>query len=245
MTRFFEHLGTLSYFALLWVGESFAILRYLPETLRLTLRMVTGTLGVVVLVGMFVGANVVVQGVYGLKVISAQDFVGPFVGIAIFRELGPILTAAIIAAKAGGEITGELASMKIREELDALEVLGVNPIAYLVAPRVAATALAFPILSLVSLFASLGMATLVAVFQFGLNPATFTNDLFTMIGLRDLYTLLAKGIAFSLVLSLIQCTCGFMAPLSPQGVGLATNQSVVFSTVAIGWINLVISGAVY
>jgi phospholipid/cholesterol/gamma-HCH transport system permease protein len=151
----------------------------------------------------------------------------------------------MIAAKAGGEITGELSAMRLREELSALEVMGVNPIAYLALPRIFGTFLAFPILSLLSLISALSMATVVAVFQFDLNSHTFTHDLFTMITLTDLYSLLGKGAVFSLVLSGIQCYCGFTAPLSPQGVGLATNRSVVASTVAIGWVNLIISGGVY
>jgi phospholipid/cholesterol/gamma-HCH transport system permease protein len=243
--RFLYELGALSYFYSLCFLATPRVLRYTREILHQWYRLLWGTAGVVAVVGIFVGANVVVQGVYGLKVISAQDFVAPFVGLAIFRELGPILTAAMIAAKAGGEITGELSAKRLREELSALEVMGVNPIAHLALPRILGTFLAFPILSLISLACSLIMATIVAVFQFDLNPFTFTQDLFLMITLTDLFTLFYKGAVFSLVLSGIQCYSGFTAPLSPQGVGLATNRSVVASTVAIGWVNLIISGGFY
>lgn len=243
--RFLSEIGAFCYFMFLGAKVLPTLPRYFSETIRIALRLLLGTMGVVVLVGMFVGANVVVQGCYGLKVLSAQDFVAPFVGLAIIREMGPILTAAMIAAKAGGEITGELATMKLREELDALEMMGVNPIAYLVLPRVLGTMIAFPILSLMSLVAALGMATVVAVFQFKLNYATFTHDLLALITLADLEVLLAKGLAFSVILSFIQCFSGFTAPGSPQGVGLATNRTVVASAVAIGWINLVISGSAY
>lgn len=244
-TKFLETFGQ----AMIFSGRTIATMTtstpYLAETLRQTYRITFGTMPVVVLVSIFIGANIVVQGYQALKMLGAESMLGMFASFALVREMAPALGGAMVGVKAGSEMASELATMKIRSQIDAIEVMGVDPLRYLVVPRVLASIIAMPILTLVVLYAAIGAGMGVAVFQFGLSGAQFWGQITAYVTGHDLMSCMAKAFSFGIVLALIQCFCGFQAEHGPQGVGLATNRAIVLGISATAWVNLLISGLMY
>lgn len=240
-----EDLGGLVLFARHSYATLLATRPYMGEVVRQTFRITVGCLPLVLFVAMFIGANVVVQGYQVLRMLGAESLVGMFASMALVRELGPVLSAAMVSAKAGSEIASELATMRIRSQIDAIEMMGVDPVRFLVVPRVIGSIFAMPALTVVGLYAAIAMGWGVGVYQFGLNGSAFLEQIYTTSGLDDLGAAILKSIAFGGTLVVIQCFAGFEARQGPQGVGLATNKAVVAGAVAIGWINLVVSGALY
>lgn len=243
--NFFETFGS----AMQFIGRSMSAVLlakpYLQETLRQAYRITFGTMPVVVLVSVFIGANIVVQGYQVLKMLGAETMLGMFASFALVREMAPALGGAMVGVKAGSEMASELATMKIRSQIDAIDVMGVDPLRFLVAPRVIASLIAMPILTLVVLYAAIAAGWGVAVFQFGLSGPQFLTQITGYVTGHDLLACLTKSFAFGGVMSLIQCFCGFQAEHGPQGVGLATNQAIVLGISSVAWVNLLITGLMY
>lgn len=215
------------------------------ETVIQLNRTIAGSLFVVVLISAFVGANVVVQGYQMLKVFGAEDLTGMFVGLAVIRELGPMLAGAMVGAKAGCEMASELAAMRIQQQIDALEVMAVNPIQYLVVPRIVAMAVGLPLMLGFAICAAILASYLVASYQFDLNTTTFMARLAETNTIFDLKIALMKTVFFGLFIALIECYEGFHAKPGPTGVGEATNMTIVLGALAVAWINMVMTAMVY
>ncbi len=243
--NFLELLGGIVSFGRRGIATMLLTSPYPAEILRQWYRITIGSLPVVLLVAIFIGANMVVQGSEVLKMLGAESMVGMLVSFALVREMGPTLAGAMVAVKAGSEIASELAAMRIRNQIDAIEVMGVDPIRWLVVPRLIGSLLAMPILTLVVLYAAVASGWVVGVVQYDLNGALFMSQVLGFITPYDLGTAMLKAGAFGLTLAIIQCYCGFAAEHGPQGVGLATNRAIVASVAAISWVNLVISGLMY
>ncbi len=218
---------------------------YVGETILQTWRIVWGCLPMVLLVAMFIGANIVVQGVQVLRMLGAEAMVGVFTALALVRELGPVLGAAMVSAKAGSEIASELASMRTRSQIDAIDVMGVDPVGFLVVPRLIGSLFAMPMLTLAAIWGAIGMGWLVGVLQFDLNGHAFLEQIWSTTTMYDVRVALWKSLAFGGTLAVVQTYFGFHAGHGPQGVGMATNQAVVYGTVLIGWLNLMISAFAY
>ena len=140
-------------------------------------RMGVGAIPVVVLMSAIVGAIVAQQGAYQLRYFGADIFVVDLVGILVLRELGVLMTAIMIAGRSGSAITAEIGSMKMREEIDALTVIGLNPVGVLVFPRLVALVIALPCLTIAANFAALGGAIFVSWFYSDITPAAFIDRL--------------------------------------------------------------------
>lgn len=218
---------------------------YVGETVLQTWRIVWGCLPMVLLVAMFIGANIVVQGVQVLRMLGAEAMVGVFTSLALVRELAPVLGGAMVSAKAGSEIASELASMRTRSQIDAMAVMGVNPVAFLVVPRLIGSIVALPMLTLAAIWGAIGMGWLVGVMQFDLNGHTFLDQIWSTTSMYDVQVALWKSLAFGGTLAVVQTYFGFRAEHGPQGVGMATNRAVVYGAVLIGWLNLMISAFAY
>lgn len=218
---------------------------YLGETLKQTYRITMGCMPVVLLVSMFIGANTVVQGHQVLKMLGAESLVGMFASFTLVRELGPVLAGAMVAAKAGSEIASELATMRIRAQIDAIAVMGVDPVRFLVVPRIVASMFAMTALTVFALYAAIAAGYVVGVVQFGINGQSFLEQIAFTTKMHDVYAAIVKAVLFGGVLSVIQAYSGFSAQPGPLGVGLATNRAVVVGTTAIAWVNLMVTGVMY
>ncbi|HEX2574149.1 MAG TPA: ABC transporter permease [Polyangia bacterium] len=192
-----------------------------------------GSLLIVALVGTFVGMVFSLQSVSAFRQFQAESFVGSTVALALTRELAPVFTSIMVAARAGSAMATELGSMRITEQIDALATLAINPVQYLVAPRIVAATVMAPFLAMV--FNVVGMlgAYAVAVGIEGVDRGVFIERTRWFLDANDIAQGLVKAVVFGLALSLISCYQGFFAGGGAKGVGIATTRAVVGSFVTI------------
>lgn len=188
---------------------------------------------VIALVGVFTGAVLAVQGEYTLAKFGATAFTGPAVALSLIRELGPVLTALMVNGRAGSAMTAELGIMKITEQVDALRSMAVDPIRYLMVPRVVAGIIAVPLLT--ALFNVVGIAGgyLVGVETLGLSAGTFVAQMKHAVTDVDVISGLVKSVVFGLSISWIACYKGWTCGFGAVGVNRATTSSVVTASVVI------------
>jgi phospholipid/cholesterol/gamma-HCH transport system permease protein len=190
---------------------------------------------IVGLVGTFVGMVFALQLVSALRQFGTETFVGATVGLALTRELAPVFTAIIVAARAGAGMATELGSMKVTEQIDALSTMAVNPVQYLVTPRVVAATVMVPLLAM--LFNCVGMAGAygVAVWLQGVDRGVFVENTRWIVDSDDIVQGLIKATVFGCALALISCYQGYYASpaAGAKGVGIGTTRAVVGSIVTI------------
>ncbi len=188
---------------------------------------------VVVLTGAFTGGVLALQTYHGFVMFSAESLVGATVALSMTRELGPVLTSLMVTARAGSAMAAELGSMKVSEQVDALAVMAVNPVKYLVVPRVLAGIAMLPVLTVVSDFIGVVGGYIVGVHLLGINSGVFTSNIKEMVTQDDIFNGLIKSVCFGLFLTLICCYKGITTTGGAEGVGRSTTQAVVLSSVTI------------
>lgn len=156
-----------------------------------------------------------------------------FTGQFILRELGIAIPALLLVAKVGAAITAEVGSMKVTEQIDALKLLGIDPISYLVFPRFVASIISAACLTLTASAVTLGCAILIAIYRYNFLALEYINELRHFIGARDIICALVKGMIYGAVIPIISCAYGFRCKGGAEGVGTATTNSVVTSTIAV------------
>lgn len=190
-------------------------------------RMGVGAIPVVVLMSAIVGAIVAQQGAYQLRYFGAEIFIVDLVGILSLRELGVLLTAIMVAGRSGSAITAEIGSMKMREEVDALKVIGLNPIGVLVFPRLVALFVAVPCLTVIANAASLGGAMAVTWLYSGIPPEQFIDRLRGSIDLSTIFAGLIKAPFMALIIGIIASIEGMKVGGSAESLGRHVTASVV------------------
>ena len=195
--------------------------------------MAFGSLFVVGLTGLFTGMVLALQTVYAFGLFNAQSLVGATVELTLARELAPIFTCIVVVARVGSAVATELGTMRVTEQIDALETMAVDPINYLIVPRIVAAAIAAPLLTMLFNAVALAGAYGVAVFLKDLSPGTFLNRLQYLVELKDIVDGLGKSVVIGFVVVLIAAWRGYKAEGGARGVGIATTQAVVSGLVAI------------
>ncbi|HEX3766137.1 MAG TPA: ABC transporter permease [Kofleriaceae bacterium] len=190
-----------------------------------------GSLPIVVLVGFFTGAVTSLQSVSAFRQFGLESFSGGTTGKAIATELGPVLTSLMLAGRAGAGIATELGTMRITEQIDALESMAVNPIQYLVLPRVIAAMIVTPILALLFFVVGMGGAWLVAVVFEHVDQGQWIANLRDIVDLIDVSQGLIKSVFFGFMVALVGCYQGFNATGGGRGVGIGTTRAVVIASV--------------
>ncbi|MBA2322047.1 MAG: ABC transporter permease [Deltaproteobacteria bacterium] len=203
------------------------------------------SLPILLTISVFVGTNLSVQGYNAFAPLGGQRLIGMFVALAGVRELAPIMVAAMVAAKAGTEMASQIAVMRIRQQIDALEVMSVNPHWFLVTPRLFGIVLVLPALTVLSVFALVGASWVVAVVQLGLNGQQFIEYASATARLVDLWYCTIKAFFFGVTICVVSCYYGFESTPGPSGVGSATNSAVVTSAVACAVSNYLLSRVLY
>lgn len=193
---------------------------------------VTST-GILLVAGVFMGAVLGYQLYVSLHFFGAEALLGGSVGVGLFRELAPVMAAIMVTGRAGAAMAAEIASMRISEQIDALEVMGVNPIEYLVAPRVVAGLVMMPLLGV--FFAAVGSlaASLIACGVMDLSYATYWDQYMRVTDAIDIVHCTVKSATFGLLLTLIGCFCGYNTTGGARAVGLATRTTVVSTCLTI------------
>ncbi len=190
-------------------------------------RMGVGAIPIIVLMSAIVGAIIAQQGAFQLRYFGAEIFVVDLVSILIMRELGVLMTAIMIAGRSGSAITAEIGSMKMREEVDALTVIGLNPVGVLVFPRLVALVIALPCLTIVANFAALAGAMTVAWLYSGIAPAAFIDRLRTAIDLTSIFSGLIKAPFMAMIIGIIASVEGMKVGGSAESLGRHVTASVV------------------
>jgi phospholipid/cholesterol/gamma-HCH transport system permease protein len=208
-------------------------------------RIGVKSLPVLLIIAVFVGTNLALQGYKAFAPIGGQRLVGMFVSMAGIREMAPVIAASMIAAKAGTEMASQIAVMRIREQIDAMEAMAVDPLWYLILPRLLGIVLVLPALTIIAIFVTLVSAYAVTVWQLGLNGAVFIE--FARQGIQgvDFLYCMLKGLAFGVIIALGACFFGFHAGAGPEGVGRATNGAVVTVSVVVVFLNYLMSEVFY
>jgi len=191
------------------------------------------SLFVVVLTGAFTGMVLALQSYNALKRFGAESLVGPTVALSMARELGPVLTGLMVTGRAGSAMATELGTMRVTEQIDALVTMAVNPIKYLVVPRMLAGLLMFPLLAIVTDFVGVVGGYLVGVKLLGINPGVYTGRTVDFVPLNDIFAGLSKSVVFGLIATLVACYNGFYTTGGAEGVGKAATNSVVTGSVMI------------
>lgn len=192
-----------------------------------------GSLPIVVLTGFFSGAVMALQLARALADWGQKDQVGTAVAITLVRELGPALTALMVAGRNSSGIASELGSMKVTEQIDAMRALGTDPIQKLVTPRLIATCIVLPLLTVISDFVGIFGGYVVATVMADVNGRRYWTTAWQALHWNDLGQGLLKPFIFAFVVSLVGCYYGLRATGGTQGVGRATTQAVVIASVLI------------
>ena len=205
----------------------------LPLILMQMMQIGVNSSLVIGLIGVFTGAVLAVQGEYTLAKFGATAFTGPAVALGLIRELGPVLTALMVIGRAGSAMTAELGIMRITEQIDALKSMAVDPIKYLMAPRLLAATIVTPLLA--SFFNVVGIAGgyVVSVGLLGLSSGTFMSQIYSSVTPTDVYSGIIKALVFGFILGWVSCYKGYRCGFGAVGVNKATTQSVVTSSVAV------------
>jgi phospholipid/cholesterol/gamma-HCH transport system permease protein len=160
-------------------------------------------------------------------------YLGGAVGKAILLELGPVLTALVMAGRVGAAMAAELGTMRVTEQVDALEVMGIDPVRYLVMPRVVSGVIMMPVLVLFANFVAILGALAVAIFFVNISSDLFLNGFKLLFRTNDLWAGLVKALTFGLIIALVGCYQGFTTRGGAEGVGRATTGAVVVASVLI------------
>ena len=190
-------------------------------------RMGIGAIPVVALMSAIVGGIIAQQGAFQLRFFGAEIFVVDLVGILVLRELGVLMTAIMLAGRTGSAITAEIGSMKMREKVDALTVIGLNPVGVLVFPRLVALMVALPCLTVIANFAALGGAMLVAWWYSGITPEAFVDRLNSGIDLSTIFAGLIKAPFMALIIGVVASVEGMKVEGSAESLGRRVTASVV------------------
>lgn len=252
--------GFLDTFALLGSLATFAwtTIKNIPSTLRLypaeMLRQLKdiawgsgalvvggGTIGVMILLSISAGTSLGIEGFNGLELVGLAPLTGFISASANTRELAPLIAALALASQVGCRFTAQLGSMKIHEEVDALEVMAVSPMRYLVTTRTIACMIAILPLYLIGLIGSYVASQVSVVVLFGQSPGQYDHYFSTFIQGRDVFLSVIKILIFALAVTLIHCWYGFKVSGGPQSVGEATGAAIRASIVVVVVLDMVLT----
>lgn len=191
------------------------------------------SLPAVLIMGLFTGMVLAFQSYIGFKRFNAETMVGTVVALSITRELGPVLTGLIIAGRVGAAMAAELGTMRVTEQIDALITMAVNPIRHLVVPRLLASIVMLPLLTIFANIIGIGGSYFITVSIFGANPIVYLQRTTQYLVLGDLYGGLLKATVFGMIIALVSCYKGFTSEGGAEGVGRATTGAVVNSMLLI------------
>lgn len=191
------------------------------------------SLFVVILVSTFTGMVLALQTYTGFRRFGAESMMGAVVALSLCRELGPVLTSIMVTARAGSAMAAEIGTMRVTEQIDALFVMAVNPIKYLIVPRVIASILVVPVLTIISDYTGIVGGYIVGVKLLNVNEGVYINRTIEILELSDIYNGLVKSAVFGLLLSVIGCYKGYYTKGGARGVGKATTEAVVLACVVI------------
>ena len=233
IVRFFVYIGGLIVLLVKTVFWTFAPPVRKRQILEQMYRIGVASFPIVFLISLFVGIVMALQSAYQMQKVAAEMYIASLVALSLTRELGPVLTALIIAGRCGAAITAELGTMKVTEQVEALETLSANPVHYLVVPRFIAMLVMVPLLTIFADFFGMVGGYLIGVGKLNISHAMYVKMTFDPLALKDVTTGLIKSISFAVIICIISCFEGINSEGGAEGVGRATTSSVVRSFILI------------
>ena len=244
MLRRFEEFGTI---ILLYV-ETFKQAKHKPRIRHIIAQMAhlgVDSLTIVSLTLLFTGVVFTLQTAHEFIRFGAQSTVGGIIAIAIGRELGPVLVGVVCAGRVGAAITAEISTMKVTEQIDALKVMSVSPVNYLIVPRMIACMIAVPLLTVFGDIIGVIGGWVVATQYSGISSYVFVNSIQMFATIHDLTGGMIKAIFFGNAIAVLGCYYGLNCPDGAEGVGIATTRTVVTSIIVIFILNALLTFIVY
>lgn len=196
-------------------------------------------------VAMFTGIVIAMQTAPQLATFGGTIYVAGLVAVSLARELGPVLIALVVAGRVGSAMTAELGTMKVSEQIEALDTMALNPVRFLVVPRFLGLVVMLPCLTVIADLAGIIGGFLVGVFSLHLNSALYTDVTFRFLKTKDVTTGLVKAFVFAVIIALIACYKGLNTSGGAEGVGKSTTQSVVTSFILIILFDCILTGIFY
>ncbi len=228
--NFFVEIGEIAFFAGRFFKEAVKPPFEFKELLRQCYQMGNRSLVLVLVTGFIIGLVLTLQSRPTLIEFGAESWMPDMVGISIVRELGPVITALVCAGRIASGIGAELGSMRVTEQIDAMEVSGTNPFKYLVVTRILAATLMLPLLVIVGDSVALYGSALVENFKGNVSFQLYFNRVFDALAFGDLIPATIKSFFFGFAIGLIGCFKGYYSKKGTAGVGLAANSAVVFTS---------------
>ena len=235
---FLSETGAMALFFLHGLAWMFRPSRQFPKFLRQVFIIGAESLFLIALIGLFTGMVLGLQLYYTLTKFGAEGLLGTVLVLTLVRELGPVLTAIMITGRAGSAMAAEVGVMRITQQIDALDVMDIQPMAYLVAPRFSASLFSFPLLTSIFILVALIGGYLTGVLMLGANAGAYIARVEGSVNWADVSGCMIKALAFSLIVVTVCCYKGFFAHLrkdgqGPEAVSNATTSAVVLSCVLI------------
>jgi phospholipid/cholesterol/gamma-HCH transport system permease protein len=227
LTRFLENFGVLVTLGGRTAVQSIRRPLELKETLRQINLLGVESMSIALLTSFFTGMVFALQFAVGLDRFGGKDYVSVVTGIAILRELGPVLCSVVVCSRVGSGIAAELGSMTVTEQIDAIRALGANPVRKLVVPRMFAMLFALPALAMLADLVGIAGGMVIGVVEVGIRPWTYFNDTINGVDMADLLTGLVKTYVFAAGVVLIACHNGMTTYGGTEGVGQSTTKTVV------------------
>lgn len=231
--EFIRYIGSLAVF----MGQIFYWMFHPPFRIKSMLRQAerigVSSLPIISLISLFTGMVLALQSAYQMQKIQADIYIASLVALSLVRELGPVLAALIVAGRCGAAITAEIGTMKVTEQIDALETLATNPINYLVVPRFWAMMISLVVLTIYANFIGILGGYIIGVYKLRIPHHMYVKMTFDPLKQSDVRNGLYKSFVFAIIICVIACFEGMRAKEGAEGVGKATTSSVVRSFVLI------------
>jgi len=247
-TRAFDWIAEVGRIAML-VGETFRMLGRGLRSVRLLIDEMHAigvqSLVLVLIVSLFTGAVAAVQAAYQFSTVVPLKYIGSVILRSVIIELGPVLTALIVGGRVGAAIAAELGTMRVTEQIDALEAMAINPVRYLVVPRVVASIVMLPILVMIANAVAIFGGYVVSITSIGVTTHTYVQGLQDFFYLKDLMSGIIKTIVFGAIIGWMGCYYGFRTEGGAEGVGIATTRAVVSSCVLVLILDYVLANVLF
>jgi phospholipid/cholesterol/gamma-HCH transport system permease protein len=203
------------------------------ELFKQIVKIGADSVPIIILTAITTGMVLALQTAYGLHRFGAKNYIGNVVGLALARELGPVLSAIMLCGRVGAGITAELASMVVTEQVDAIKALGSNPITKLVTPRVVAAVIVMPLLVMIAIIVGIYGGLIVGVLDLKITAYTYARSLLYTLKIRDVIEGLIKSGVFGFLIVSIACFKGLTVRGGTEGVGMQTTSSMVTGSIVI------------
>jgi len=232
-----DHLGAATIFLLAALWKSFRARQFAKVVSQLYYIGARST-AIILLISLFTGMVLGLQSYHALAKFGAQGAVGILVALSLIRELGPVLTAIMVTARAGSAITAEIGIQRISEQIDALQTMRIDPLKHVISPRISAAIISFPILATFFNLVGIIGGYISSVLLLGLNPGIYFNSIQANVEMKDITDGLIKTIVFAVIVATVCCYQGYYAHQrkdshGAKAVGMATTSAVVISCVLI------------